>query len=120
MLTGAYLETVILVSVSSMTRLIVLPPLPMIRPIRLLCARIFSEISLSKRMNESKSRPGEKTEISSSGVVLDLPLVGVIGFLLHHFQNTTAGVGAVLRIAVNGNGFFQGADILLPMNIHPT
>ena len=41
-----YLDTVILVSVSSITRLMVLPPLPIIRPIRLLCARIFSETSL--------------------------------------------------------------------------
>ena len=51
---------------------------------------------------------------------LDLPFVSVISFLLHHFQNTTASISAVLRIAVNGNGFFQWADILLPMNVHPT
>jgi hypothetical protein len=38
---------------------------------------------------------------------LDLPFVSVISFLLHHFQNTTASISAVLRIAVNGNGFFQ-------------
>lgn len=41
-----HLETVIFVSVSCMIRLIVLPPLPMIRPIRLLWARILRDISL--------------------------------------------------------------------------
>ena len=41
-----FIVKMILVSVSSITRLIVLPPLPIIRPIRLLCARIFSETSL--------------------------------------------------------------------------
>ena len=48
------LETVILVSVSNMTRLMVLPPLPMIRPIRLLCAKIFNEISLQTKKNDVK------------------------------------------------------------------
>lgn len=43
------LETVIFVSVSCMIRFIVFPPLPIIRPIRLLCANIFKLISLKKK-----------------------------------------------------------------------
>lgn len=49
----SYLETVIFVSVFSIILLIVLPLLPIIRPIKLLCARIFSgtSLKLKKRVN---------------------------------------------------------------------
>ena len=74
------LETVILVSVSCMTRLMVLPPFPMMRPMRLLCARIFSDTSLNQtkaKLNQSRAKPRwahqqvitQPTPTSSNGFV---------------------------------------------------
>jgi hypothetical protein len=38
---------------------------------------------------------------------LPLPFVGVIGFLLHHLQDSPTCIGAVVRVAIDGNGLFQ-------------
>lgn len=45
-------DTVIFVSVSCIILLIVFPPLPIMRPIKLLCARIFKHISLKQKKNK--------------------------------------------------------------------
>lgn len=106
-----HLDTVIFVSVSCIIRLIVLPPLPMIRPIRLLCARIFSEISLQECKRLSKS--------DSSLIKEDGPFVGAVGLLLHHLEDAPAGVGAIFGVAVNGDGLLDGAHVVLSVHVHP-
>jgi len=37
--------------------------------------------------------------------------------LLHHFQNALAGIGAILRIAIDRDRFLQRANVLLAMDI---
>lgn len=34
----------------------------------------------------------------------DVPFVGVVSFLLHHFEDAPAGVGAVLGRSIDGDG----------------
>ena len=48
-----------------------------------------------------------------------LPFVGVVRLLLHHFEDASAGVGAVLRVAVDGDGLLQGSHVLLTVHVHP-
>lgn len=48
----------------------------------------------------------------------DGPFVGAVGLLLHHLEDAPAGVGAVLGVSVDGDGFFDGADIVLAVHIH--
>jgi len=50
--------------------------------------------------------------------VWQIPFVGVIGFLLHHIQNSPTSIGTVIWIAIDGNGLLQGPHIILPMHIH--
>ena len=47
------------------------------------------------------------------------PFIGVVGLLLHHFQDPAAGIGAVLRIPVHRDGLLQRSHILLPVHVHP-
>lgn len=47
-----------------------------------------------------------------------LPLVRVVGLLLHDLQDLLAGVGAILGVAVDGDGFLQRADIVLAVHIN--
>lgn len=47
-----------------------------------------------------------------------LPFVGVIGFLLHHLQDSPTSIGAVVWVAEDGNGLFQGPHIIFPVHIH--
>lgn len=47
----------------------------------------------------------------------DLTLVRVVGFLLHDFQDLLAGVGTVLRVAIDGDGFLQGTDVVLTVHV---
>jgi hypothetical protein len=45
---------------------------------------------------------------NTSGIhKIPLPFVGVIGFLLHHLQDSPTSVGAVVRVAIDSNGLFQ-------------
>jgi hypothetical protein len=37
----------------------------------------------------------------------NLPFVGVIGFLLHYFQDSPTSIGAVVWVSVDSNGLFQ-------------
>lgn len=48
-----------------------------------------------------------------------LPLVRIVGLLLHDLQDFLAGVGTVLGVAVDGDGFLQGADVVLAVHIDP-
>lgn len=50
--------------------------------------------------------------------VWQIPFVGVIGFLLHHIQNSPTSIGTVIWVAIDGNGLLQGPHIILPMHIH--
>jgi len=51
-------------------------------------------------------------------IVWQIPFVGVIGFLLHHLQNSPTSIGTVIWVAIDGNGLLQGPHIILPMHIH--
>lgn len=106
--------TVILVSVSCMMRLIVFPLLPMMRPIKLLWAKIFKIISLVLWKTNGKfdviakiRKIFNKKTHKRSNQLINLRLVCVNRFLLHNFQDASACVGAVLRITINGDGLLQ-------------
>lgn len=46
-----------------------------------------------------------------------LPLVRIVGLLLHDLQDLLTCVGTVLGIAVDSDGFLQRSDIVLAVNI---
>jgi hypothetical protein len=50
----------------------------------------------------------------------NLPFVGVIGFLLHYFQDSPTSIGAIVWVSIDSNGLFQGPHVILPMYIHST
>jgi hypothetical protein len=50
--------------------------------------------------------------------IKQIPFVGVIGFLLHHLQDSPASIGTVIWIAIDSNGLLQGPHVILPMHIH--
>lgn len=56
--------------------------------------------------------------MGEEGRVKDVPLVGVVGLFLHHLQDALAGVGAVLRIAIDSDRFLQGSCIVLPVDVN--
>jgi hypothetical protein len=37
----------------------------------------------------------------------NLPFVGVIGFLLHYFQDSPTSIGAVVWVSIDSNGLFK-------------
>lgn len=55
--------------------------------------------------------------INNATRVVVVPLVRVISLLLHNLQDLLACVGAVLRIAVDGNSFLQRADVILAVHV---
>lgn len=50
--------------------------------------------------------------------IINIPLVGVVGFLLHHLQYSFACISAILWIAINGNSLLQRANIVLTVDIN--
>lgn len=48
----------------------------------------------------------------------DSPFIGVIGLLLHNFEDLPACVCAVLRVAVNSDGFLERADVVLAVYVN--
>lgn len=49
----------------------------------------------------------------------NLTLVRIVSLLLHDFQDLLAGVGAILGVAVDGNGFLEGANVVLAVHVDP-
>lgn len=47
-----------------------------------------------------------------------LPLVSVVGLLLHDFQYSFACIGAVLGIAIYGDGLLERANVVLAVDIY--
>lgn len=47
-----------------------------------------------------------------------LPLVGVVGFLLHDLQYSFACIGAVLGIAIYGDSLLERANVVLAVDIN--
>lgn len=89
----------------------VLPPLPIIRPIKLLWASIFKHISLEKQ--SSISNFNHQSQLKGC-----IPFIRVVSFLLHHFQNFLARIGTIFRVAIDGDGFFQRSDVIFSMHVH--
>lgn len=48
-----------------------------------------------------------------------LPLVRAVRLLLHNLQDLLAGVGAVLGVAVDGDGLLQRAHVVLAVHVDP-
>lgn len=47
-----------------------------------------------------------------------VPLVCAVRLLLHHFEDLLAGVGAVIGIAVDSDGFLQRSDVVFAMHVY--
>lgn len=47
----------------------------------------------------------------------DLPLVRVVGLLLHDLEYFLAGVRAILGVTVYGDGLLEGADVVLSVYV---
>lgn len=45
------------------------------------------------------------------------PFVGVVGLLLHDFEDLPACVGAILRVAVDGDGLLERANVVLAVHV---
>lgn len=133
LLISLILLTVIFVSVSCMIFLIVVPPFPMIRPIKLLCARILNDISLltRKKMQWKKdskfriiiiiiiarhkiARNLEKPFVN----LTRLPFTQTVSLLLRDLHDFLTGIRTILWITVDSDGFLCRAKTVLSMNVY--
>lgn len=60
-----------------------------------------------------------KNEVAAQrqSAILNSPFLGIVGFLLHHLENTLACHGTVLRVAVNRDGLFKRSDVVFSMHV---